>query len=65
MSKETQTSVGDQVGERMASSGCSDFHSKLRQVMSNNVREFKGKTTSCCSVFRAVDTEDANSYILT
>ena len=26
MSKEPQTSVSDQVGERMASGGCSDFH---------------------------------------
>jgi len=26
MSKELQTSVSDQVGERMASGGCSDFH---------------------------------------
>ena len=26
MSKELQTSVSDQVGKRMASGGCSDFH---------------------------------------
>ena len=26
MSKEPQTSVSDQVGERMAFDGCSDFH---------------------------------------